>query len=107
MNLAFSEEQEELRRLARRWIEERSPSAVVRQLMETEEGFDQSQWQEMASMGWQAIAIPEDYGGAGFSFLELVVLLEEMGRGLFPSPFFSSVVLAGGAILEAGSEEQK
>lgn len=107
MNFAFSEEQEELRRLARRWIDEHSPSSVVRRLMETEEGFDQAQWHEMASMGWQAIAIPEEYGGAGFSFLELVVLLEEMGRALVPSPFFSSVVLAGGAILEAGSEEQK
>ncbi len=107
VNFAFSEEQEELRRYARQWLAERSPSKTVRELMETEEGFDRAQWTEIAEMGWQAMAIPEEYGGAGFGFLELVVLLEEQGAALFASPFFSTVVLAAGTLLEGGSEAQK
>jgi alkylation response protein AidB-like acyl-CoA dehydrogenase len=108
MNFAFSEEQEELRRYARQWLAERSPSKTVRELMETDEGFDRAQWGEIAEMGWQAMAIPEEYGGAGFGFLELVVLLEEQGAALFPSPFFSTVPCwQRTAFLLAGSEEQK
>ncbi|MDH4116268.1 MAG: acyl-CoA/acyl-ACP dehydrogenase [Acidimicrobiia bacterium] len=107
MNFSFSPEQEELRRYAAQWLADKSASASVRELMETEEGFDRALWREAAEMGWQAMAIPEGYGGAGFGFLELVVLLEEQGAALFPSPFFSTVVLAATALLEAGSEEQK
>jgi alkylation response protein AidB-like acyl-CoA dehydrogenase len=107
MNFAFSEEQEELRRLARKWLADKSPSPVVRSLMETERGYDAAMWTEMAQMGWQGMAIPEEYGGAGFGQLELAVLFEEMGRSLLPAPFFSTVALGSGAILEAGSEKQK
>lgn len=107
MNFAFSEEQEELRRLARRWLSEKSPSPVVRSLMETETGYDPAMWAEMAQMGWQGMAIPDEYGGAGFGQLELAVLFEEMGRSLLPAPFFSTVALGSAALLEAGSEKQK
>jgi alkylation response protein AidB-like acyl-CoA dehydrogenase len=107
MNFAFSDEQEELRRLARKWLSDKSPSPVVRSLMETESGFDQAMWAEMAQMGWQGMAIPEEYGGAGFGQLELAVLFEEMGRALLPAPFFSTVALGSAAILEAGSDKQK
>lgn len=107
MNFAFSEEQEFLRETARRFLDEKSPMERVREIMDTESGFDESVWAELASMGWQAMAIPEEYGGAGFSFLELVVLVEEMGRVLLPAPFLSSVILATNVLLHAGSEEQK
>jgi alkylation response protein AidB-like acyl-CoA dehydrogenase len=107
VNFAFSEEQEELRRYARQWLSERAASKNVRALMETDEGFDRGQWKELAEMGWQAMAIPEAYGGAGFGFLELVVLLEEQGAALLPAPFFSTVVLAANALLSSGSEAQK
>ena len=107
MNFAFSDEQEELRRLARKWLSERSPSAVVRHLMETETGYDPAMWQEMAQMGWQGMGIPEEYGGAGFGHLELTILFEEMGRALLPAPFYSTVALGAGTLLEAGSEKQK
>ncbi len=107
MNFAFSEEQEELRRLARKWLADKSPSPVVRSLMETDTGYDQAMWAEMAQMGWQGMAIPEEYGGAGFGQLELAVLFEEMGRSLLPAPFFSTVALGSAAILEAGSDKQK
>ena len=107
MNFAFSEEQEELRRLARKWLSERSPSLVVRELMESDSGYDPAMWADMAQMGWQGMAIPEEYGGAGFGQLELAVLFEEMGRSLLPAPFFSTVSLGSAAILEAGSDKQK
>ena len=107
MNFAFSEEQEMLRDTARRFLESKSPSEVVRRLMETEEGSDAGLWLEIAAQGWQAMAIPEEYGGAGFTFMEQAVLMEEMGRALFPSPFLSTVVLGADLILGAGTEEQK
>ncbi len=66
MNFAFSEEQEELRRSVRRFLQEKSPSTEVRRLMETTDGFDQAVWDQMANqLGLQALAIPEAYGGAG------------------------------------------
>jgi alkylation response protein AidB-like acyl-CoA dehydrogenase len=107
MNFAFSEEQEFLRETARRFLEEKCSTEIVRQAMIATEGFDESQWSELATMGWQAMAIPEEYGGAGFSFLELFVLMEEMGRALMPGPFLSSVILAANVVLYSGSEEQK
>jgi len=107
MNFAFSEEQEMLRATARRFLDDKAPSAVVRRLMETDEGFDPGLWGEIAVQGWQAMAIPEQYGGAGFTFLEQGILMEEMGRSLFPSPYLSSVVLCADLILTAGTEEQK
>ncbi|MFQ5947773.1 MAG: acyl-CoA dehydrogenase family protein [Acidimicrobiia bacterium] len=107
MNFAFSEEQELLRETARRFLEDKAPSEKVRELMETDEGYDPALWSEVAQMGWQGMHIPEQYGGAGFSYLELIVLMEEMGRSLFPIPYLSSVVLGANAILVAGSEDQK
>ncbi len=107
MHFAFTDEQEMLRDGARRFLAEKSPLARVRELMETDDGYDPELWSEIAQQGWQAMHIPEEYGGAGFSYVELIVLLEEMGRMLFPSPFFSSVILGANVLLVGGSEEQK
>ena len=108
MNFAFSEEQEELRRSVRRFLEDKSPSTEVRRLMETTDGYDPKIWAQMANeLGLQSLHIPEAYGGQGFSFVELVVVLEEMGRALLCAPYFSSVCLAANAILNAGTEDQK
>ncbi|MEX2278480.1 MAG: acyl-CoA dehydrogenase family protein [Acidimicrobiia bacterium] len=107
MNFAFSEEQEELRRYARQWLSERMPLDRVRALMATSDGFDRSDWSAVAELGWQAMAIPEEYGGAGFGLLEIAVLMEEQGRQLFCGPFLSTVVASANAILLAGSETQK
>jgi alkylation response protein AidB-like acyl-CoA dehydrogenase len=107
MDFAFSDEQEMLRDTARRFLEAKSPSEVVRRLMESEEGFDPALWKEIADQGWQAMAVPEEYGGAGFTFMEMAILMEEMGRSLFPSPYLSTVVLGAGLILRAGTEEQR
>lgn len=107
MNFAFSEEQEMLRATARRFLDDKAGFDVVRDLMETAEGFDEGLWQEIAAQGWQAMAIPEEYGGAGFTFLEQAILMEEMGRTLFPTPYLSSIVLGADLVLTAGTEAQK
>ncbi|HVC13600.1 MAG TPA: acyl-CoA dehydrogenase family protein [Acidimicrobiales bacterium] len=108
MNFAFSEEQEELRQAVRRFLADKSPQSEVRRLMATAEGYDPAVWRQMAEqLGLQSLAIPEEYGGAGFGFVELVVVLEEMGGALLCAPFFSSVVLAAGALLSSGDEKAK
>jgi alkylation response protein AidB-like acyl-CoA dehydrogenase len=107
MDFTLSEEQEMLRDTARRFLADKADTAVVRRLMETESGFDHDHWVEIANQGWQAMAIPEEYGGAGFTFMEQAILMEEMGRSLFPSPFLSSIVLGADLILTAGSNDQK
>ena len=107
MDFAFTEEQQMLRATARRFLDEKAPALVVRRLMETESGFDPGLWREIASQGWQAMAIPEAYGGAGFSLLEQGILMEEMGRSLFPAPFLSAVVIGADLILHHGTEAQK
>lgn len=108
MDFAFSDEQEEFRDTLRRFFEEKAPSAEVRRLMETGEGYAPGVWKQMAEeLGLPGIHVPEEYGGQGFGFLELGIVLEEMGRVLFPSPFFATVCLGANAILNAGSEEQK
>ncbi len=108
MNFAFSEEQDELRRTVRQFLESKSPSGEVRRLMETTDGYDTAVWTQMAAeMGLQGLQIPEEYGGQGFSFVELAIVLEEMGRVLLCAPFFSTVVLAANAIANAGSDAEK
>ena len=108
MNFAFSEEQEELRRFVRQFLEDKSPESAVREQMDTEKGYDDAVWNQMAEqLGLQGLIIPEEYGGSGFSYIELIVVLEEMGRALLCAPFFSSVVLAGNALIHSGDEEAK
>ncbi len=108
MNFAFSDEQEEFRSSLRRFLEEKSPATEVLRLIDTADGYDRSIWKQMAAeLGLQGIQIPEAYGGQGFGFLELAITMEEMGRVLLCGPFFSSVCLAAGALLHAGSEAQK
>jgi alkylation response protein AidB-like acyl-CoA dehydrogenase len=107
MEFTFSDEQQMLRDTARRFLDDKAPMEHVRALMESETGFDESQWTEIAAQGWQAMAIPERYGGAGFSFMEQATLMEEMGKSLFPAPFLSSIVLGADLVLHAGNEDQK
>jgi alkylation response protein AidB-like acyl-CoA dehydrogenase len=108
VNFAFSEEQEELRRGVRRFLEEKSSEADVRRLMETPEGYDTAVWKQMAEqLGLQGLAIPEEYGGSGYTYVELVVIFEEMGRALLCAPYFSSVALAANLLLAAGDDGAK
>jgi len=108
VNFAFSEEQEELRRSVRRFLDDKSPITEVRRLMETTEGYDPAVWSQMANqLGLQGLTIPEEYGGSGFSYVELIVVLEEMGRSLLCAPYFSTVALAANAILASGDDAAK
>ena len=108
MNFAFSEEQDQLRDAVRKFCEAKSPETEVRRLMETTEGYDPAVWSQMANeLGLQSLHIPEEFGGQGFTFVELGIVLEEMGRVLLCAPYFSSVVLAAGTILNAGTDAQK
>ncbi|HWC40314.1 MAG TPA: acyl-CoA dehydrogenase family protein [Acidimicrobiales bacterium] len=108
MNFAFSEEQEELRRSVRRFLDDKSPISEVRRLMETTEGYDPAVWAQMGSqLGLQGLAIPEEHGGSGFTYVELIVVLEEMGRSLLCAPYFSTVALAANAILTSGDDAAK
>ena len=108
MPFAFSDEQEQLRDAVRRFLADRSPPAEVRRLMATEAGYDADQWYTLCSdLALAGVHVPEAYGGQGFTFAELAIVLEEMGRALFCAPYFSSTVLAATAILEAGSEQDK
>jgi len=102
---AFSEEQEELRKSVRKFLEDKSPEIEVRRLMETEDGYDPAVWRQMTEqMGLAGLAIPEKYGGSGFSYVELIVVFEEMGRALLCSPYFSSVALSANLLLASGDE---
>ena len=108
MNFAFSEEQEELRKTVRQFLDSKSPELEVRRLMETGDGYDASVWSQMAEqMGLQGLAIPEEFGGSGFSWVELGIVLEEMGRSLLCAPYYSTVVLAANTLLQSGDAAAK
>jgi alkylation response protein AidB-like acyl-CoA dehydrogenase len=108
VNFAFSEEQEELRKTVRSFLESKSPETEVRRLMETESGYDESVWKQMGEqMGLQGLAIPEEFGGSGYSYVELGVVFEEMGRALLAAPYFATVALAANTLLQSGDDAAK
>jgi len=108
MEFAFTQEQEMIRNTAAAFLAEVSDSAAVRCAMATEQGYDAELWRRICSeMYWQAIHVPEDCGGMGLGYVELVAMLEQMGRYLLCAPFFSTVCLAGNALRVAGSLEQQ
>ncbi|MCZ6571391.1 MAG: acyl-CoA/acyl-ACP dehydrogenase [Deltaproteobacteria bacterium] len=108
MDFAFTEEQEELRATARDFLVAHSSSEQVRTAMQSELGYDPQVWKQIgAELGWPSVIIPEEFGGLGLGYVELIALLELMGSALLCAPFFSSVCLAANALLVGGSEEQK
>jgi alkylation response protein AidB-like acyl-CoA dehydrogenase len=106
VDFGFSEEQEMLRQSARNLLEKECPSTLVRRLMEEERGYEPELWKKIAELGWLGLVIPEAYGGAALSYVDLVLVLEEMGRVVLPSPFIWTVMVAE-AINRAGSEARK
>jgi alkylation response protein AidB-like acyl-CoA dehydrogenase len=107
MDLGLSEEQELLKNAARDFLEKECPEALVREMEEDEKGYSPDLWKKMSEQGWQGLLIPDNYGGAGFGYLDLIILIEEFGRALVPGPFLSTVVGGTLPLLEGGSEEQK
>jgi alkylation response protein AidB-like acyl-CoA dehydrogenase len=106
MNFGFTEEQELLRAEVRKFLDQNAPLEEVRKIVETEEGFDRRLWERMAELGWVGLTAPEEQGGVGLDLVTLLVLLEETGRTLFPSPLISTV-MASQAIERFGSAAQQ
>ena len=105
MNFAFDDEHEALRSTVRKFLADNSPEAEVRRLMETSEGYNPDVWQQLAGqLGLLGLIVPEQYGGSGFGFLELIVVFEEMGRSLLCAPFFSTVAMATTLLLALDDE---
>ena len=99
MTFVLSEEQDELRKVVRSFLVATSPPAAVRRLMETADGLDRAGWRRMADeLGLPALAVPEALGGMGFSWVELGLVFEEMGRALAGGPLLASAALAAGAL---------
>ncbi|MFC2056315.1 acyl-CoA dehydrogenase family protein [Chloroflexota bacterium] len=107
MDFNLSEEQEMLKTMARDFLTDKCPKTLVREMQEDEKGYSPELWKEMVDLGWMGLVLPEEYGGSGMSFLDLSILLEEIGRACLPGPFFSTVVLGSLPILDAGNDEQK
>ena len=94
MDFSFTAEQEELRAQARSFLAERFPPERVAELADSEQGWDRDSWRELAELGWLGVSVPEELGGAGLGFLEEAVIFEELGRALYPGPYFATVALA-------------
>ncbi len=107
MDFGFSEEQEMLRDSARRFLESECPPSFVRATMASASAHSPALWAKIAELGWLGILVPEEHGGAGGSFLDLAVILEEAGRALLPGPFLATAVLGTLAIRLGGSREQQ
>ena len=107
MNLTFTEEQEILRKFAKDFMTEKLPKKVLKELEPSAEGYSKEMWKEMADLGWMGLPFPEKYGGSDMTFLDLAVLLEEMGKAAMPGPYLPTVILGGMTIFKYGSEEQK
>ena len=106
MDLRFSETQEILKKMARDFLTTECPKTLVRKLEQSEEGYSPELWKKMAELGWMGLIIPEEYGGMGYTFQDLAVLLEEIGRNILPGPLVATVTSTF-PILEAGTEGQK
>jgi alkylation response protein AidB-like acyl-CoA dehydrogenase len=106
LDFSLNEEQEMMQTMARDFLTAEYPDKVLRAMAADEKGFTPELWKKMAATNLTGLAIPEEYGGVG-DFLDLIVVLEGMGRACFISPYFATVALAGVAFTEAGSPEQK
>lgn len=107
MDLGLNETQQMLKNSAREFLQAECPDTYVRAMEEDARGYTPDMWQKIAEQGWLGLIFPEEYGGVGLTYLDLSVLLEEMGRALLPGPFFSTIVMGGMAIMDAGTDEQK
>jgi len=107
MEFNFTESQEMLRKMARDFLENECPKSMVRQMIDDEKGYSPELWQKMSGLGWLGLIMPVDYEGAGGTFMDLAVLLEEMGRALLPGPFLTAIVMSTPYIIEAANEKQK
>ena len=107
LDLTFSPEQDMLRETVRGVVATTCPLSVVRELEDDPTGYSTELWKQLAHLDLIGLQLPEEYGGSGMSTLETVVLYEEFGRAIAPSPHFVSSILSGGVLARSGSDEQK
>ena len=107
MDFAFNDEQEMIRTPAADFLKNECPADLVRELMESGHGHSEDLWEKIIELGWSALPFPAEYGGLDLTFVDLAIILEEMGKVLLPGTYFSTVVLGGLTLLASGSEEQK
>jgi len=107
MDIGFSEEQELLRDTARKFLDSECPTQFVRRMMDTDDAVTDEFWRQLAENGWLGITYPEDAGGSELGLVDLVVLMEEIGRAVMPGPYPATVLLGGAAIATAGSPAQR
>lgn len=107
MDFGLNEETVLLRESAERFLREKCPPSLVKELVKTEMGYSTTIWKEMAELGWLGLIYDEKYGGTGGAFFDLFILFEEIGKALLPSPFFCSAVLSGLIVNEGGDESLK
>ena len=107
LDLSFSQEQDMLRDVVRGLCAEHAPLSVVREMEDDPQGFPPELWKQFADLDLLGLLLPEEHGGSGMSLVEGVVLYEELGRSLAPTPHLASCVLAGGLLAVAGTDEQR
>jgi len=107
LNFKYSEQQDMLRTMAREFLATECPRSRTRELEKDARGYDPGTWIRMAELGWQGLLLPVEYDGSGADFMDLAVLMEEMGRNILPGPFYSTVALAALPIMDYGSEDQQ
>ena len=106
MDFSYSEEQEIFRKSVREFLKKECPKDKVRSLEEDEKGYDPEMWRKMAELGWTGVILPEEYGGVGGEFMDLALLMEEIGKNILPSPLLPTI-LCSLPILEYGTKKQK
>lgn len=107
MDVNFNERERMLQEQARDFLKNEVPIDMVRAMEEDSVGYPPELWRKMAALGWLGMTIPEEYGGEGLSFLDLIILVEELGRVIAPTPFIPTVALAALALAEGGEQTQK
>ncbi len=107
MDFGFSEEQEMLRDAAKRFLTDNCATKYVRQMMADATAHDPAFWQKLVGQGWPGLLIPEQYGGANGTFLDMTVIVEEMGKALLPGPFFAAALLGAPTFIEGASDALK
>ncbi len=107
MDFDFNTEQDMLRKSVAEFLKKECPSDVVKEIEDSDEGCSAKLWKKMAQLEWMGIHFPEEYGGFGDPFMDLLIIVEEMGKTAFPSPFFSTVILCGLTTMEGGTDKQK
>jgi len=107
MDLGFTRDQDLIRKSAKEFFDKECPRERVRELKADEKGYDPKAWKKMVDLGFLGLVIPEVYGGMEGDYLELMILMEEIGRSIVPSPYFQTACVCAPALLEFGTDEQK